>query len=152
MTALTPWNPSRRAVTRVRSPLPAPTHCRYCGARVTATSNAEVYGKPHGDWPWVYLCGNRRLCGAYVDMYPGTGIPKGTLADSPTRQARGWASQLFNSIWQSGHMTKAGARAWLAGALGIPEPECDIGRFDVRGCQRVVIACLDLARMKHSTS
>jgi hypothetical protein len=145
MTALTPWNPSRRAVARVKTPLPAPTHCRYCGARVSIVNNSDIYGKPHGDWPWVFICGNR-LCGAYVDMYAGTGIPKGTLADSPTRQARGWASQLFNSIWQSGYMTKAAARAWLADQLAIPEAECEIGRFDVPECHRVRTACLELAR------
>lgn len=145
MTSITPWNPSRRAVARVKSPLPAPTHCPWCEARVSIVNNSEVYGKPHGDWPWVFRCGNR-LCGAYVDMHPGTGIPKGTLADSATREARGWVKQLFNGIWQSGYMSKADAVRWLAGKLGIPKEECEVGRFDVRTCQRAVTVCLELAR------
>ncbi|MDT6962949.1 zinc-finger-containing protein [Cupriavidus sp. SZY C1] len=145
MTALTPWNPDHRAVRRVKAPLPAPTHCPWCQARVSIVKNSEIYGRPHGDWPWIFLCGNKE-CGAYIDMYPGTGIPRGTLADSATRQARGWAKQLFSGIWQSGHMTKADAVRWLAARLGIQEEECEIGRFDVPMCQRAVTACLELAR------
>lgn len=145
MTALTPWNPDPRAVARVKAPLPTPSHCPWCEARVSIAKNSEVYGKQHGDWPWIFLCGNKE-CGAYIDMYPGTGIPRGTLADSATRQARGWAKQLFSGIWQSGYMTKADAARWLAGKLGIPEDECEIGRFDVKTCQRVVAVCLELAR------
>lgn len=142
---LTPWNPSRKAVARVKNPLPAPTHCPYCAGRVSIVNNSEMFGKPHGDWPWVYLCGNKQ-CGAYVDMLAGTNIPKGTLADTATRQARARAKQIFNPIWQNGYMTKAEAFGWLAGKLGIPEAECDIYRFDVMACRRTVSFCLDLAR------
>lgn len=149
MKPLTPWNPSRRCVARVANPLPAPTHCPWCEARVSIVKNSEVYGRPQGTWPWVFLCGNR-LCGAYVDMHPGTGIPRGTLADSATRQARGWAKQLLSGIWQSGYMTKDAAIRWLAGKLGIPEQECEIGRFDVKTCQLAVAVCLELARKASS--
>lgn len=146
MTALTPWNPSRRATARVKAPLPAPTHCRYCGARVSIVNNSEIYGKPHGDWPWLFLCGNR-LCRAYVGLHPFTNIPLGTLADGPTREARGQAKQVFNPIWQSGHMTRTEAYQWLASQLGIGNvDECHIGYFDVAVCHRVVAACLELAR------
>lgn len=145
MTALSPLNPCPKAVARVKNPLPVPTHCPYCGARVSIANNRKLFGKQHGDWPWVFLCGNQQ-CGAYVDMHPGTGIPKGTLADSATRQARGRAKQLYNLIWQSGHMTKADACRWLAGKLGIPEAECSIDRFDVMTCRRAVSHCLELAK------
>ena len=138
----TPWNPSRRATARVTAPLPVPTECRHCGARVDLVSNSAVYGKPFGPWPWAFLCQNRD-CGAYVGLHPFTGIPLGTLATRSIRNARLRAKAVFNPLWESKAMTRAEAYAWLAAELGIEDvQQCHIGWMDVAGCNRVVDAVL----------
>lgn len=143
--AKTPWNPSRRAIARVLNPLPAPTKCCHCGEPVEIVSNEMIYGREYGEWPWAYLCMGDD-CGAYVGMHPFTGIPLGTLADAPTREARKQAKAAFNPLWKSGRMSRTEAYTWLAGALGIANVgECHIGWFDVQTCQRVAAACLQLA-------
>jgi zinc-finger-containing domain len=135
----TPWNPSRRAVARVRHPLPAPTACPLCAALVVLVGNERIYGRPFGEWPWAFLCTG---CRAYVGLHPFTGIPLGTLADVPTREARRRAKAAFNPIWESGRMSRSAAYAWLAGELGIERVgECHIGWFDVATCDRVVAIC-----------
>ncbi len=135
----TPWNPSRRASARVKDPLPAPLVHDACGSAVEIVGNEKLYGRPYGKWPWAYRCTG---CGAYVGMHPFTDIPLGTLADSPTREARKRAKAAFNPIWQGGSMTRNEAYAWLAGQLGIAKVgECHIGWFDVATCDRVVEVC-----------
>ncbi|OJB35398.1 zinc-finger-containing protein [Burkholderia ubonensis] len=137
-TTKTPWNPSRRATARVKNPFPAPTACPYDGGTVEIVKNAEIYGRPYGEWPWAFLC---RTCRAYVGLHPFTGIPLGTLADAPTREARKRAKAAFNPIWQSGAMTRTDAYVWLAQQLGIAVGECHVGWFDATVCDRVVAIC-----------
>ncbi len=137
----TPWNPSRRAIARVRNPLPAPTVCPHCGAPVEIVNNAAIYGRSYGEWPWAYACdgADGDGCGAYVGMHPFTAIPLGTLADAPTRDARKKAKDAFNPLWQEKRMSRTAAYQWLAGSLGIANvEECHIGWFDVETCNRVV--------------
>ncbi|KUE88916.1 hypothetical protein ASL20_09855 [Cupriavidus necator] len=144
--AETPWNPSRRATARVKNPLPALIHCPYCSAPVDVESNAEIYGREYGDWPWAYRCAGKN-CHAYVGLHPFTNIPLGTLADAPTREACKRAKAAFYPLWQSGSMTRDEAYVWLAGALGIAiSEECHIGWFDVQTCQRVMAMCLQPAK------
>ncbi|UIF90898.1 zinc-finger-containing protein [Cupriavidus sp. UYPR2.512] len=139
--AKTPWNPSRSAIARVKNPLPAPVTCPHCGASVEIVSNALIYGREYGEWPWAFMC-TGKFCDSYVGMHPLTGIPLGTLADGPTREARKRAKAAFNPLWQAKAMTRSEAYAWLAQALGIVNVgECHIGWFDVDQCQRVVEAC-----------
>jgi hypothetical protein len=134
----TPWNPSRRATARVTNPLPQPTTCPYCPGSVSIVNNEEIYGRPYGEWPWAFLCGG---CGAYVGLHPFTGIPLGTLADAPTREARKRAKAAFNPLWQTRLMTRKEAYAWLAKMLGLASVDvCHIGWFDVATCDRVVEA------------
>lgn len=134
-TPVTPWNPSRRAVARVKNPLPAPIDCRLCGGEVEIVNNSEIYGRSYGDWPWAYRCRN---CGAYVGMHPYTAIPLGTLADGATRDARRRAKDVFNPLWQQGSMTRTEAYTWLASHLGVAVAACHIGWFDVEMCEQVV--------------
>ncbi|MFY9480251.1 MAG: zinc-finger-containing protein [Aquabacterium sp.] len=139
-TPVTPWNPSRRATAKVKNPLPVPTTCRHCGAEVNLVSNAEIYGREYGEWPWTFMCQGPN-CRAYVGLHPFTGIPMGTLATAPIRNARKAAKDLFNPLWQSGQMTRDEAYAWLAGELGIANVEhCHIGWFDVEQCNQVIRA------------
>lgn len=131
---VTPWNPSRRATARVKDALPAPTICPHCGGEVKLVSNAAIYGREFGEWPWAFLCGG---CRAYVGLHPFTGIPLGTLATAPMREARQRAKAAFNPLWQSGRMSRTDAYAWLAKEMGIPAAECHIGMFDVAQCELV---------------
>ncbi|MDE2472755.1 MAG: hypothetical protein KGL35_29540 [Bradyrhizobium sp.] len=117
------------------NPLPVPTKCQYCGGDVDVVKNSAIYGKEYGEWPWAYLC---RGCKAYVGMHPFTGIPLGTLADAPTREARMRAKDAFNPLWQSERMTRREAYAWLAAQLGIALDTCHVGWFDIATCERVV--------------
>lgn len=135
----TPWNPSRKATARVRNPLPWPTVCNCCGGQVECVSNAAIYRREYGEWPWAFVC---QQCRAYVGLHPFTGIALGTLADEPTREARKRAKAAFNPIWQDGHMKRREAYAWLAAQLGIANvDECHIGWFDTETCNRVAAIC-----------
>lgn len=137
----TPWNPSRKAVKRVRSPLPAPTACPNCGAAVELVGNEKVYGRPYGEWPWTFRCVND-ACDSYVGLHPFTGIPLGTLANAEMRDARKRAKAVFNPLWEEGDMSRSEAYAWLAGELGIANvEECHIGWFGVERCEAVRVVC-----------
>lgn len=137
----TPWNPSRKAIARVSNPLPAPTECPYCGSKVELVSNAEIYGRTYGEWPWAFMCTDDS-CGAYVGIHPFTAIPLGTLANAQLREARKAAKAAFNPRWQRGSMSRSEAYAWLAQQLEMPNVgECHIGWFDVATCRRVVEIC-----------
>ena len=136
---VTPLNPSRRAVARVKDVLPVPTECPHCQSWVRLVGNEEIYGRPFGEWPWAYLCTNL-ACRAYVGLHPFTGIPLGTLATAPMREARKKAKAAFNPLWQSGRMSRTEAYAWLAERLGIPVGECHIGWFDEARCEQVIAA------------
>ena len=130
----TPHNPSRKAIARVKNPLPAPTHCRYCESAVTIEKNSAIYGRDFGGWPWIYLCTNSS-CRAYIGMHPFTAIPLGTMADQKLRDARKHCKPVFNQLWQSGKMTRTRAYQWLAEKMGIPAGDCHFGWFTVEECQ-----------------
>lgn len=136
---LSPWNPSRRAIARVKSPLPWPSSCNCCGGPVECVRNSTIYGRDYGDWPWLFVC---QSCRAYVGLHPFTGIPLGTLADGPTREARKKAKAAFNPLWEDGHMSRSNAYGWLAGRLGMVDMnQCHIGWFSVETCNEVIAVC-----------
>ncbi|MFY3305270.1 zinc-finger-containing protein, partial [Achromobacter xylosoxidans] len=58
---------SRRALARVRDRIEPPKACHCCGGQVRLISNAEIYGREYGPWPFAYLCSQ---CGAYVGLHP----------------------------------------------------------------------------------
>ncbi|MDR6886101.1 MULTISPECIES: zinc-finger-containing protein [Variovorax] len=135
---VSPWAPSRRAVARVKNPLPVPEKCPHCGSPVFIDSNSCIYGREYGEWPWALMCTG---CDSYVGLHPFTGIPLGTLATPEMRRARSAAKDAFNPLWQDGPMTRSDAYAWLASALGIADVEqCHIAWFDVAQCAAVVAA------------
>lgn len=136
-----PWNPSRKAIARVKNPMPAPTSCPNCGDRVEVVSNKVIYGREYGEWPWAFRCCNAK-CDSYVGLHPFTNIPLGTLANAETRAARKKAKSVFNPLWEDGVMTRNEAYAWLAEQLGIERvDECHIGWFEIRTCHRVFEVC-----------
>jgi hypothetical protein len=129
-----PWNPSRKATTRVPEPhLPAPTICRYDGASVEIRHHEEVYGRVYGEWPWMYVCSE---CQARCGMHPFTAIPLGTIANDELRKVRTSCKPVFERLWKTRQMTRSGAYAWLAEQLGIDPSECHWGLFEVDVCLR----------------
>lgn len=134
-----PWNPSEKAEKRVYYPLVPPTVHHECGGgavQIAHHTDTMVYGRAHGDWPWVYLCLN---CGARVGMHPFTNIPLGTLADKALRDLRRRAKTPFELLWQPGPQQKFSrprAYALLAAHLGVEVGKCHFGWFDSESCLR----------------
>lgn len=126
---------SKTAERRVKDRLPIPTVCPHCGGAVALASNSEVYGRPYGDWPWIYLC-QAQPCRAYVGTHPETNLPLGTLATASIRAARKAAKDQFNALWQGGRMSRTEAYSWLATKMNIPVAACHFGWFDEAQCKR----------------
>ena len=139
----TPWNPSRKALKRVKNPLPAPVECNYCGSPVVIRAHQQVYGRDYGDWPWLYVCVNDQ-CNARVGMHPFTNIPLGTLADDETRQARKDCKASFNDYLAVTDKTRSEAYAALAAEMEIDERECHFGWFTTEQCEVAHDAALRL--------
>jgi len=133
---------SRKALKRVKNPLPMPESCRYCGPKTSVFigHHEEVYGlgRSYGDWPYVYLCED---CGAYVGIHPATDIPLGTLANPELRRARKHNKNLFNRMMDTDGLSRSEAYQILAEKLGIPVIECHWGWFDVEQCERAGQIC-----------
>lgn len=123
------------AVRRVRHAVQPPHQCPHCSSQVKLVNNSTIYGRPFGDWPWTYACTSEK-CGSYVGTHPGTDIPLGTLATPVMRAARKRAKNVFNSLWESGQLSRSKAYAKLAEALRIPVESCHFGWFDAAQCHR----------------
>ena len=138
----TPWNPSKRAIKRVKNPLPKPRQCNCCSSEaVVIKNNAQIYGRTYGEWPWVYVCED---CCSYVGMHPFTDIPLGTLADAPTREARKVCKAPFEALYKTGKMTRNDAYQKLAEKLGIEKEQCHFGWFDVVMCKKAAVAAREI--------
>jgi hypothetical protein len=122
---------SRKALKRVKDPLPAPEVCRYCGGAVELVSNGAIYRREYGEWPYAYLC---RPCDAYVGLHPQTDIPLGTLANAELRDVRKNSKALFHKLMELRGWSRNRAYARLAEALNMPAAECHFGHFDADGC------------------
>lgn len=132
---------SRKALKRVKDPLPVPTLCRYCKAPVKIARHAEIYGgREYGDWPFVYLCTNSD-CGAYVGIHDGTDIPVGTLADRPLRVARKYSKGQFYKLMRQQDWSRDKAYEWLAKHMGLPVEETHFGWFDLDQCGKAGDLC-----------
>ncbi len=130
---------SRRALKRVKNPLPIPTECRYCAGCVELVSNAEIYnGREYGDWPYAYLCTD---CKAYVGLHPDTDIPLGTLAALQLRKDRNTAKDAFHRVKDQRGFSRSLAYQWLAGKMGIEVGVCHFGWFDQDECARALALC-----------
>ena len=133
---------SRRALARVKNPLPVPTSCPYCAGTVSLLINSAIYRREYGEWPYAYLC---RPCDAYVGLHPETDIPLGTLANSELRVARQSSKALFHSMMEACGLSRAEAYIWLAGKMGIPVGECHFGWFGLDRCAQARVALVDAA-------
>ena len=140
MTNKTPWNPSKSAIKRVKDTLPIPESCNRCGSNfVVIANNSEIYGRPYGKWPWIYICQD---CEARVGMHPFTNIPLGTLADLETREARKSAKSAFYVLKNKQDWNRSQAYYWLAERIGIDVSECHFGWFEVDRCNKAKDICI----------
>ncbi|HWH86187.1 MAG TPA: zinc-finger-containing protein [Pseudomonas sp.] len=123
---------SRRALKRVKNPLPAPTDCRYCAGAVHLVCNSAIYhGRSYGDWPFAYLCSD---CGSYVGLHPDTDVPLGTLANAQLRAARNKSKAAFHAHMKRMGLSRTGAYQWLAAQMGIFVEQCHFGWFELEAC------------------
>ena len=129
---------SRRALVRVKERVEPPQSCRYCQGRVDLVSNAKIYGREYGSWPYVYLCS---CCGASVGLHPDTDLPLGTLADESLRRARNDSKGAFIATYRAKRLDRNQAYDWLSQKTGIPRVECHFGMFDTQQCELVKAAC-----------
>lgn len=137
MKKITPWNPSRRATSRVKDFMSPPLECRHCGSEVRIVKNDVIYGRCYGEWPWLYMC---LACEARVGMHPFTNIPLGTLANAEEREARKAVKQVFNRVWMNHDVNRKDAYKMLAEKLGIDQSQCHVGWFDVAMCDKAIEA------------
>lgn len=145
--AKSPFNPSRRAIKRVRDYMPVPHKCPYCESEVLAKTNDYIYnGRTYGEYPWVYVCSDKK-CRAYVGIHPFTNIPLGTLADSTTRDARTRAKKLWYAKTKASSDRNANYR-WLARLMGIPKTKCHFGMFNAEQCEHAIQVMKDVRDYK----
>lgn len=100
-------------------------------------SNARIYGRAYGTWPWVYRC---NACGAYTGVHPESIFPVGTLADQALREARQRVTTALERMRRDGWLTTGQARERLARLLAIPVVACRISTFDRGQCQAALVA------------
>jgi len=134
---------SRKALRRVKNPLPVPTKCRYCGGKVELVNHREIYdGREFGGWPYAYWC---RPCDAYVGLHPDTDIPLGTLANAELREARRLEKHWFERLWRRGagdwKEQRTAAYGWLAAQMGIEVGQCHFAWFDLEQCRIAGALC-----------
>lgn len=130
---------SRRALARVRDRIEPPKACHCCGGLVRLISNAEIYGREYGPWPFAYLCSQ---CGAYVGLHPDTDLPLGIMATKATIQARKVAKADFLALVGERYAGKqSAAYAWLARALAISPSICHFGMFTEQQAGRAGEVC-----------
>ncbi len=102
-------------------------------------SNAAIYGREYGDWPFVYRCAE---CQAYVGLHPDTDLPLGIMASKETIKARKDAKFLFQRLTKERFANnRTAAYAWLAKALGIAPSICHFGMFGHDQADRAADVC-----------
>lgn len=132
----TPWNPSRRATARVKDPWPMQTQCDCCSStNVDVVSNAVVYGKEYGKWPYMVLCQD---CYAYVGLHPFTNIPLGTMANKNLRNLRTKSKNLFIKFQKENEYSRTDAYEYLADLMGIETKHCHFAQFNEEQCEEVI--------------
>lgn len=129
---------SRKALSRVKDFKPAPACCPNCGAAVHLVSNAEIYGREYGDWPYAYLCETK--C-SYVGLHPQTDLPLGTLADRDVREARKKAKAVFFQVKARTGWSRNECYGWLASEMCLPKSETHFGFFDAQFCANAQAHC-----------
>lgn len=130
---------ARRALRRVKNPIPLPEVCQFCGGTPRIVGHEEIYsGRRYGEWPYAVACD---FCDAYVGLHPHTDIPLGTLADKATRDARKAGKAAFFALQELRGWSRREAYEWLAGQLEIPVSDCHWGWFDAETAHQAEQVC-----------
>lgn len=111
--------------------------CADCGSEMTLKKGK--FGK-------FYSCNRWPECRGGQSAHP-SGKPMGRAGDAETRAARTKAHTAFDTLWQSGVMTRAQAYIWMQRELKIPRSDAHISLFTKRDCE-LLIAKIKLAK-KH---
>lgn len=115
-------------------------HCQYCGGRARRRPDSVVRGsKAKG--VLLYVCERYPACDAYVGVHKDTLLPLGTLANRSLREKRRRAHEVFDTLWQSGMMTRSGAYAWLRATFSLSVAKGHIGLFSESMCEVLIAAC-----------
>ncbi len=115
--------------------------CPYCGAKATLHPSKYVYGKDTKTDGLLYVCDKYPECDSYVGAHLKTKLPMGTLANGDLRNKRIKAHRTFDTIWQSGVMTKEYAYKWMEIKLGLSSNQAHIGMFNESMCDKLIEAC-----------
>lgn len=105
--------------------------CPVCGGRPKAR---------HTQYGW-----RRDCCGLWAW---GKNSP---LVDAETHQARSYAHKVFDSLWQSGLVSRSRAYALLARELGIDPDECHMKTMDKHTARRVPAAAHEIGKRLKGT-
>lgn len=119
-----------------------PVVCPYCRKPAQYTSNEEVYGKPYGKWPMIWLC-KCQPGFAYVGCVRDTDKPLGTMASKPLREMRIQAHAAIDPIWKEGRMKRGEVYEWLSGRMG---RVVHVGESDTAACRQIILLAEELER------
>ena len=119
--------------------LPIPETCDNCNSpNVDFVTNAIMYGKSRGDWPYICYCCD---CKASVGCHKETRNPLGFMADGETRALRRELHRAFDPLWTSGLMTRNSAYKWLAHELNLEPEYCHISWLTKQQLHNAAILC-----------
>ncbi len=115
--------------------LPQPAQCDVCAGPVVMVHNGAIYGRPIGEWPWLYFC---LCCAATVGCHKYSVYPKGRMADKEVSALRRELHLLFDPLWHGGSRTAGYQR--LSEALQMPPwgRLAHIGEMDRATCLRAL--------------
>lgn len=126
----------RKAAQRL-PPIEGP-RCAECGGESALVTGEGVYPHRvdlHAKVFWA--CD----CGAYVGCHKDSDCkPLGTPAGPALRRARSMLHDRFDPLWGAAGVSRSGAYAWLASALGIPGKDMHFGLFDIHQCRAAWVA------------
>ncbi len=129
---------SRNALKRLEGVAPMSDTCRYCSSPVVLTSNATLYRRSYGKWPYIYLC---TCCKAYVGLHPGTDLPLGTLANAHLREKRQKSKLVFNELMWLTQASRTKMYLFLAWEMNLHPSQCHFASFEATDCDRAERIC-----------
>lgn len=119
-----------------------PPRCPYCGRRAVLRDANFVYGdRVYTEGQKLYVCAGYPACNSYVGVHLGSLRLKGSLANGELRNKRIRAHKAFDSLWQSGILTRRDAYRWLQDITGLDERQAHIAMFSDYRCDQVIAAC-----------
>lgn len=118
------------------------TICPQCGCRGEFKSATVIYGPSGKSYGKVLVCVNHPRCDSYVGVHKSgryRDLPKGTMADFKTRNARKRAHEAFDLLWKD-KKSRGIAYEWLSDLMNLPAYSAHIGLMNAEQCEKVVRA------------